>query len=750
MSAQKSKLRLLCQVLLLSTVAGSTGAFAQEGVEVVTVTAAKRAQNIQDVPMAITVLGGQAILENKDRNLHDLITRIPNLNFVTQGVNDVIYLRGFGSSPNNFAFDPDVSIYEDGIYGGRSGQFIQPIFDVQRVEVLKGPQGALVGKNTAAGAISIVTADPQDHFEAMANLAYNFDMQGTEGQAYVTGPITDKLSGRLAFKYIDQDGFLKNLAVGGRMEPHTDQKLVRGGLKFTPTEDFDVTAKVEFGHSIQTGGISTSGPITTPPPRSDTRYVEDPYGPTGLSEVNGVESWNGSVTANYHYMDHTITSITGYSSFHRYPLNGYDETNPNGGPTTNGINNLYQNGFPEHFNQVSEELRVLSPTGKTLEYVFGGYWDNANWDVTQNIFYKFAAPFTPAGPTGGQFTYFQQASQTWSAFGDLTWNVTDALRVKGSLRYTAVTKTGNFGGGNYFGTPMRAITTANGHLSEDHLDPSATVQYDVMDDVMVYFTYARGSKSGGFVSNTFGTTNATFMFAPETSTNYELGAKGTFDDGHLSFDIALFDMTVKNLQVSAYVPAISSFITRNAASASSKGVEAHVTWFPIDELELSASAAYLDAHYDRFIGGSCLASEPVSVCNPASPASLATHDLSGLVLEYTSKWTGTVRAKHTWNIPDSDLKLESTVVGSLRSTYFNADNYHPIWGFQPTTVKWDARLQLGAQDDHWNVAIAGKNLFGIRTISNTLQFPASVTTQTRTISYMDPYRQIWIEGTLRF
>lgn len=740
--------RILIQALLLS-VAGVTVAAAQDlssgAIENVVVTAQKRAENVQDVPISMTVLSGATIDSDHDRDIHDFITRVPNINMVTQGINDVIYMRGFGSSPNNFAFDPDVSVYEDGIYGGRSGQFIEPLFDIDHVEVLRGPQGGLLGKNTAAGAISILTANPTSDLEGDITSSYNFLEQGTDTYGYISGPISDTLTARFAAKLVDQDGFLKNLATNSN-DPHTTEEMGRLTLRYEPVSNFDVTGKVEFANNHQTGDTNVDGSVTVP--RSSypsTVYEQEPYGPTGLGAVNGVTSLNSTITANYHFNDYTLTSISGFSSFRRYPINGYDETNPNGGPTTPGINNIYQNGFPERFNQESEEIRFLSPTGQPFEYVVGAYADSGDWNVRQNIFYALPGP-----KDGAQYTDFQQNSSTYSVFALGTYHVSDNFRVLGSLRYTYNTKSAGFTSGTYYGTPFHtAITTASGSLNEGSVDPSITLQYDAEKDVMFYGTVERGSKSGGFVSNTFSITDSDFMFKPERSTNYEVGLKSTLDSGKIVLDAALYHMQVKDLQVSSYVPIISSFVTNNAASATSQGVEMSGTWLPIDTLELSTSFAYLDAKYDNFLGAACLASDPIAVCNPSSPASVAQHNLAGEVLEYSSKWTGNVQAHHTLKLA-GQYEINSTVVASLRTRYFNADNYSQIYGIQPTTVKLDARIELDATESGWDFALAGKNLTDQRTASNTLALPASVTAQTRTISYMDEYRSVWVEASYKF
>ena len=740
---------LLRQVLLASVAAAATAgmsgaAFAQdEGValEEVIVTAEKRAANVQNVPISMTVLTGDELQEFHDKNIHDLITRMPNVNLVTQGVNDVIYIRGFGSSPNNFAFDPTVSVYRDGIYAGKSGQFIEPLFDVERVEVLRGPQGALLGKNTAAGAISIVSAGPSREFGGEVAGAYKIDPQGWQATGFVTGALTETLSGRLAVKFLDQEGFLKNRATG-QNDPRLNQQLARLSLLWAPTADLDVMFKLEKAASEMRGGINTAGPPNTAPPHVEERYTSDPYGPSGAPEINGVDSFNGSITANYQIGSHTLTSITGYSNFDRYPINGYDETNPSGGPTTPGINNLYQNGFPEDFEQVSQELRLLSPTGQKLEYVLGAYYDTSDWNLRQNIFYDLPSA------TGAQYTHFFQRSKTYSAFAIGTYHLSDVFRVKTSIRYTKNKKDGDFTSGTYYGDPLRVITAISGSRSEESVDPALTLQYDVAPRVMIYAAVANGSKSGGFVSNTFGVRPATYEFKPEKSTNFEVGMKSTLAGGRLQFNATAFQLEIKDLQVSSYVPVLSSFVTNNAGSATSKGAEFLVNWLPVDSLQLTLNLAYLDAKYDSYKGAACLAGAPISVCNPADPVSVAAHDLAGKELVYSSKWTGNLQARHTATL--GAFELESTVIASYRSRYYKADNYSEVYGVQPGVTKIDARIALAPIDGRWTVALAGKNLTNEHTFSNSLLLGGGVTTQPRTINYKDELRSIWVEVSTRF
>ena len=739
--------RVFLQSLLI-TVAASSAAIAQETsgtVETVTVTAQKRAEDVQKVPISMTVISGASLEQFHQSDLHSIMNTIPNLFVLQSGVDDTVAIRGFGSGPNNIGFDQEVSIYEDGIYGGRSAQFMEPFFDVDHVEVLRGPQGALFGKNTAAGAVSIITAGPTEDFEGSATASYNFIESGVDTSAYVSGPVADDLGARLAVKFLDQDGFIKNLATG-KDDPQTEDMLARLTLKFEPTSNFDVTGKVEYNNTQVQGGINVSGPLNALVSPPDTRYLPNPVGPFGETEGNGVIATNSSVTANYHFDGLTLTSISGYSEFTTHRLSAYDQTLPGGGIT----GSPFVNGFPERFNQESEELRLLSPTGQSFEYVVGAYVDAADYNLYQFRDYNFGGGFA-----GQDHTNFKQHSSTYSVFAEATYHIEDDLRVIGSLRYSNTSKDGGFTSGITFGAglagPPSAYTSANGQIDEGSLDPSLTVQYDASKNIMFYATYAQGSKSGGFVSNTYGTTDADFTFKPEKSTNYEVGMKGTFLDGRLVANGTLFNMKFKDLQESAFDSTIESFVTNNAGSATSRGFEGTLTWLPIDTLELSSSFAYLEAKYDNYKGAACLALDPISVCNPADsnpadPNSVVNHNIAGLPLLYASKWTGNVQAHHTLPISDN-LQVDTTLVASLRTKYFDSTDYDPNYGIQPTYVKLDARVQLGASDGKWDVAVVGKNLTDQLTVGSALAYPLGVE---RAIKWLDEGRSVAIEGTIRF
>ncbi len=709
----------------------------------IVVTAQKRAQKLQDVPISIEVVSGDKLDDFHSNDMKAVMNYAPNVFVQSTAGNDVIYIRGFGSPPANFAFDQSVSLYVDGVYAGRSRQAQAPFFDLARVEVLRGPQGALFGKNTAAGAVSVVSAGPTSTFEGELNALYNFSQSGIELSGHLSGPLTNTLSARLAFKTLNQDGYIKNLATN-HDDPETKQQLVRLTLKWAPSDKFDYTSKLEYANRDVIGGITVSSPLTSGQDPHTTRYLDkSALGDEGTK----TESFIASGTGNLYLGDYTLTSVTGYSWFGANIVNGFDQTVP--GTSTHTNNSVY-NSFPERFDQFSQEIRLLSPTGKTFEFILGAYYDKAHYRLDQlqgfNILNLFGSPYF-----GRIDSRFNQTSESYSLFGQGTLHIGDALRAVGSLRYSHVSKDADFVARLIYGPfairPVSPIVggvpvPVVGSLSEGNLDPSITLQYDIAPRIMVYATYGRGSKSGGFVSNTLGTTAATFQFKPEKSTNYEAGIKSTLADGKVVANVSVYKTQFKNLQVSVYQPATSTYLTGNAASATSKGIEGSLSLFLLRNFDVTASAAYQDIKYDDYPGAACLASQPVT-CTPA------TNNLAGYRVAYSSKFTGNVSAHARFDLSDA-LKLDVTGVVAGRSKYFDSDNQSPIFGVQKGYAKVDLRVQLADQDDKWHVAFVGKNLTNQLTTGSAFNLPAPITAVPRAILYLEPTRSLSVEAGFRF
>jgi iron complex outermembrane recepter protein len=702
----------------------------------IVVTATKRAENVQKVPISMEVLSGKQLQQFHATDVKSVMNSVPNVYVEQTAGNDVVYIRGFGSPPANFSFDQSVSMYVDGVYAGHVRQEQAPFFDLERTEVLRGPQGALFGKNTAAGAISVVSAGPTAKLAGAIDATYNFSQRGFDVTAWEAGPVTDTLGARIAVRVQDQDGYIRNLA-DGNQEPHDQMQMFRGTLKWTPGPSFDTTLKFEYENVDKAGGYNSSGSLTAPEAPSLTRYATaNPLGQEGLTN----KSILTSNTANVYFGGFTLTSVTGYSWYSGNVINGFDQQAPD---SSTIVNNSIFNAYPETFNQFSQEVRLLSPTGQRLEYIVGAYYDTSTYHLQQLTGFDLLG-FNADGSDykALQHTWFDQKAHSESVFGQATFHATEWARLIGSLRWTSTHKTADFYGALDYGpyALQTTNTTANGAMTEDHTDPTATIQIDATRDVMLYGTYGQGSKSGGFVSNTYGTTDATFHYLPETSRNFEVGVKFKALDRRLTGSVSLYDTRFKDLQVSIFDPALDTYITGNAASATSKGVEAALGYRASRHFDLSATGAYMDIKYDDYPGAQCLAIQ--TQCTNA-----ATNNLAGYRPPYTSKWSGSLTAHGAIDLPH-DLTLNLTGVAAGRSGYFDSDNENPTFGYQGAYVKFDGRIEITSAA--WHIALVGRNLGNHLTVGSAFELPYPLTAVPRAIKYVEPPRSVAIEAGVRF
>lgn len=684
-------------LMLATAVALCGGAYAQDAgpsSEEIVVTAQKRSENVQDVPISIEVVGNELIEDLNIVRFEDLQKYVPNFTVQpTPGANQ-IYIRGIGSGAQNFAFEQSVSLYVDGIYAGRNRQFMAPFFDVERVEVLRGPQGALVGKNTAAGAISLISAQPQEEFSAMAEASALLDRSGFSFSGYVTGEVADGLTARLAVKLVDQDGWIYNRHTNEDV-PREDDTLLRGIVRYEPSENFDITAKVEYtDYTVYgTNAIALIGG-SEDDFDNEEKEAERPF---GERERDMTESFSATVTANYYFGEYTLTSITGYSTYDADKYTGAGSSVPE----------LWLSIQREDFDQWSQEVRLASPVGQTFEFIAGAYIDTN--DLTTEFVNRYSLLF--GGLAGEVNQIFEQTTDTWSVFAQGKWNVTDQFKVLGSLRYTENSKDASYDFFRVAGIPLGPPVFLEGSRSKGTLDPSVTVQYHFNDDIMAYATYSQGSKAGGFSSNTRTVTALTFEFDDETSRNYEIGIKSKLFNGALVANLTAFHTEFEDLQVSNYLPAIG-IVIGNAASATTEGFEFSGSWYITDELELATSVAYLDATYDDFPGGPCLWD---------TPTPCTSQDIGGTTIPNTSKWSGSVTGRYETDL-NENLKMALAVIATFRSAYYVEANLNPD-SKQDGYTKLDAVLQLAAVDDKWSLELFGRNLTDEHTFNFSYFWP---------------------------
>ncbi|MBE9539562.1 MAG: TonB-dependent receptor [Proteobacteria bacterium] len=472
----------LVAAIALATTASVT--YAQQLEEVI-VTAQKRTESLQDVPISVSAIQGEKLEAAGITNMSALADHVPNLYISDAAVNTNIYLRGVGSG-NNQAFEQSVGMYIDGVYMGRGRQYRSPFVDIQRVEVLRGPQGTLFGKNTVAGAVNVTTASPDvgDEFSGSITGAVE-DNDGYIVNGYVSGSVTDSLALRFAFKASENDGTFDNKFLGDD-ELNLEDQMYRFTAVWQPTENLDINMKYSYSDYDRTGAPSTTKVYidaeerdanfpnrsafasiaylltdTFYPELNDikgkefTSYKDNNLGADGKTVGIGYdqdgsenETNNFVLKLDYSMGDYLLTSITGYSAYE-----SVDAVDVDWLPLQ-----FIERGDDQEFEQFSQEFRITSPGGEFFDYVAGIYYEESDLEFDRRVTIDTNMDgLTPAllGVdnlllllTGGAYGadqiarnhYYQLDSDSWAVFGQGTFNLTDTFRLTLGLRYTEENK----------------------------------------------------------------------------------------------------------------------------------------------------------------------------------------------------------------------------------------------------------------------------------------------------------------------
>jgi len=703
--------------------------------EEIVVTARKRAESLQDVPIAVSVMSGDAIRDNKVVNLQELSALVPNLYVAESFVGDSMFVRGVGSGQNNLGFEQAVGQVVDGIFYGRSRFSRVSFLDVERVEVLKGPQGALIGKNTTAGAINITTARPTEEFESWVAGTYEFE--GAEGygvEGAISGPLTDNFRGRVALNYLDKDGFIENTTTG-EDDVSVEDLVARVALAWDATEDMEVLFQYQYGDLDHEGGNNQysncdfeSQQVPTAPVTVNFTSIFNSIAPddckanykrsgTAAKRGKNMESKTTefdtyALTINWQLGDFTLTSLTGYASYDYLDMQDGDRTAVDL-VTVDTFGTLPE--FAEDYEQVSQELRLASPQGETFEYLVGAYYLDKEQETDYTVHFA-----NVAGLPVSRTTVTDEEGTTYAAFGQVIWNINEAWSSTFGARYTYEEKEARsvqFPRQLYTDIPSDCSLPAAGacfrHDIEDDFDdsdfsPSLSVQWQPSDDAMYYASVARGFKAGGFdhllVANeaTDPSIMNRFRFDSEEVTAYEIGAKMTLGDGTAQLNAAIFRSEFDDLQLGGFLNSTEVINTvTNAGSAISQGVELDLRWRLLDNLTVFGAVAYLDSSYDEYENAPCYTLQTAGCVN-------GRQDLSDKKLQFASDWKATLNAEYSWDLP-GDLELTGFVQMSYLDEFpLQADLDPKLW--QDDYTKWDARLTLASADSAWELSLIGRNL----------------------------------------
>lgn len=692
---------------LVQTPAGAQSAGV---IEEVLVTAQKREESVLSVPISMSVVQAETLTELSVENLDDMQLYVPNFMVTPTPSNSYVFMRGIGTQGVTLSFESSVALFVDGVYGGRNRQFQEPFLDVERVEVLRGPQGALFGRNTSAGAISITSARPTREFAAWALAEYETEFESWSTSGAVSGPVSDKLQLRFAGRAGETGGYVRNTGLG-RYDGEREDASARLSAAWQPGETVNAFAKIEYAQGEMTGFGFEFVPGGGEPVL--IKETDDGLAP----EYDDSDALNALAQFDFELGEHTLTAIAGHSSFEYDNAINIQAITP--------AHLVVENA--EEFDQQSLELRWLSPTGRTLDYIVGVYADRAESIIPSRT--STDLPFTPAYPELITEARYVENTESLAAFAQATWSIRETLRATAGLRYTHIDKEAGLTRSYFAIDPVFASGSLDTPLSmardEDFVDPSFNVQWDFAPDWMAYASYAEGSKSGGFGGPSSEATEETWMYEDEGSVSVELGVKGALSRGYLS--LAVFDTEYTDLQKSVLNVLTASFVTGNAAEAQSRGVELEALWKPFDHLTFSASLAYLDAEYTSYPGAPCpsggQSSDPN--CAPAIPAPPGfppvpcpvnanefqpncTTDLRGVRLTNAPEWSGVIAAQLDAPISDS-LKFTGALSGSYRDDVFYQPSYNAL---EAQGAFWvvDLRLGLASLNERWSAAVLVRNL----------------------------------------
>ena len=767
--------------------------------EEILVTATKRTESLQDVPISVGVVTGEFMNTFDIKDMNDIQNFVPGLQVQQTFGSWAVRIRGLGSGITNLAFDSSVPIYIDDVYCGRGKCMESSFLDVERLEVARGPQGALFGKSTIAGAISVTTGRPTEEFEGQLKLGFETENGGYAASGVISGAISDSVRARLAIKSDDLDGYTKNTFLDTE-DGDKKAQAARLSLEFDLSETTTAFLKLETGKTEQNGRnnqLVRAGAMTSQTQDTALEFESDDV--RRVSTGVGVEDFydydwtSATLSLNTEVGGHTLEAVAGYWEYENdwwLDVDGHPEA-------------ILNTALADDYDQTTAEIRLLSPTNQTFEYIVGAWYQNS--DLTTRQFSPFYPAFWRAvlppflhgliNPAAtGMDRNFERESDAYSIYGQLTWNMSDRFRAILDLRYTDEDQDGRgfafpilFTAGPL--DPQRHPGGLFGHDDEylytqkrkdDSLDPSLRLQYDVNEDMMVYAVYAEGSKAGGmkandsklgnqlndridagdtaFLQEFFGSAtitaddvknglslkqgNGIFDFEDEEAESWEIGMKTSLAGGAATLNIALFTTEFKNLQTSNYDG--TQFIIGNAGQATVDGAELELTWQATANLRLASSVSWIDATYDDFAGAQCVIGSDGAPKNDdcVGTGTGARENQKGEKLERSPDAEFNLSAM--WESAISDGLL----LRAAASVYFSDEYFvQPTQeGFstQDSFTKWDARIALASSDERWEVAVNGRNLGDDMVIQHAYNIAGN---QFRNLG---AGRTVTLEGILRF
>jgi iron complex outermembrane recepter protein len=722
-------------------------------IDEVVVTAQRREQSLSDVPISLSVVSGEALEGTGTNTLGDVAQRMPNVYIAQVPGSDFMTIRGIGSG-NNLGFEQAVATFVDGNYRSRSRASRFAFLDVERVEILRGPQTTFFGNNAIAGALNITTRRPGSEPE--------FNISGlyapSDGEYNLNGgvsvPVTETFAVRLAGQFSGMEGYIDNLRDDSE-GPDKENTSGRVSFVWTPAEWLEFDGRLDVGKSDDTG-IYYSEVKDCPPSAPFTlrgacaRHVaasgEDrldykTYTGPGFFDMDMTEV---VLETTVSFENHDLKFLTGYYE-HEYQQmqDVMPSINASAVETISGL----PTGTHEETDQFSQEIRLQSTGDGGLDYLVGLYYSESDLTIEQDSGFYFTdfgglpiPPFNsftsilPGDPVAGFFDNTQE-DEVISPFAAFTYHVSDTLRANFGVRYSKVKK--RVSRTAVVGVSDQELSSivpasareqaimfavlgfapgefADPERTDEEFMPSLGVELDLTQDTMVYGTYTKGFKAGGYSVGL-----QKDSFEPETVDAYEIGLKTSQLDNRLQFHLAAYYSDYQDLQENSFVLSeggVPVGVIGNSASSVAKGIEAGGAFQATDQIQLTFDFAYLSSEYEDFELGPCTAAQ-----SAVTPNCVA--DLSGSTRSYSPEFSGNVGLTYLGSITDTiDLRWDLNVY--YTSDFYTTANAEPL-SEQEAYTKFDSRLAILPAAGNWEIALIGKNLSDKTTFGYWSPLPSS-------------------------
>ncbi|MCG8672812.1 MAG: TonB-dependent receptor [Pseudomonadales bacterium] len=684
------------------SLSGELGASAQSNNSVIpeiVVTATKEGEiNLQEVPQAITVFDQERLENTGADNIEDLKWQTPGLNISRNGQAARLYMRGIGTNLDFVGSDPSVTVHVDGVYQSRPTSALEDFLDIERVEILRGPQGTLYGRNSTGGTINLITKLPENRVQARASIELGRE-RFSRVSAAVGGPLVDgTLMGRIALMKTQHDPYVENTSGSGIDGLLDDNSLsMRGALRWLMGDDSEVIVRADHSDIDRaTGAYKATGIQTTGAQAPFASTIDQPSNPFQIN-----------ISYETPFLEHTNTGTSAEivvplnESWTLVSLTGYRDTDFKFIEDTDGSAlDVLVTEFDDQQDQISEEIR-LSYKSERLNFVSGLYYLNDEHESQVAINVNIAS-------VARQFDAINETT-AYAVFGDGSFSLTDQLSLGFGMRYSKEEKSFK----NSVNLVSAAAVVPLFDIDEtndwDSWSPKISLDYSVSEELLYYATISRGFKSGGY-----NLTASDAKYDPEYVVSYELGVKREWNDLGLRTNVAVFYYDYEDLQVQAFTsPGVLSI--SNAAEASVEGFEIENQWMPTNDWLFEFNFAFLDAVYDKYTAETTSRSENVRG-NALNASPRRKLNLAAQYFQETRKGTLSYRLEYAWQTRQ----------------YFTA--FNDEISSQATYGLLNARIMFNSIEDDWQLQLYWENLGDKAYSTSTREFPETTVGVTKDIN----------------